>query len=113
MTGRKDKHLDKAQPVRVQPSSDDLGTMVLAEITEIGRVDNLLLESPGLDDSALELSAINPLLYLLGTDMKRLRQRVFCEPILPMRPLAPNRRSMECMEAGDRRRSGVAIPNRA
>ena len=56
--------------------------MVLAEPTEIGRVDDLLLESAGLHDSALEPSAVNPLLYLFGTDMKRLRQRVFCEPIV-------------------------------
>jgi hypothetical protein len=56
--------------------------MVLAEPTEIGRVDDLLRESAGLHDSALEPSAVNPLLYLLGTDMKRLRQREFCEPIV-------------------------------
>ena len=56
--------------------------MVFAELTEIGRVDYLLLESPGLHHSALEPSAVNPLLYLFGADMKRLRQRVFCEPIL-------------------------------
>jgi hypothetical protein len=72
--------LDKAQPVRVQPPSKDLDTMVLSALTEIGRVDDLLLESPGLH-SALEPSAVNRLLYLFGTDMKRLRRRVFFEPI--------------------------------
>ena len=82
MTGRKYKRLDKVQAVRVQPSSNDLGAMVLAELTEIRRVNDFLLESPGLGDPAFEPSPVNPFLYLFGTDMKCLRQRVLREPIL-------------------------------
>jgi hypothetical protein len=56
--------------------------MLPAELTEISRVNDLLLESSGLHDSAFEPSLVNPLLHLFGTNMKSLSQGVFREPVL-------------------------------
>src|SRR5260370_15972152 len=82
MAGRKHKCLDKAQPVRVQPPSNDLGTGAFAELTKVSRVDNLFLEAPVLYDSTFEQSPLNQVLHLLGANMKSLGQRIPREPIL-------------------------------
>jgi hypothetical protein len=56
--------------------------MALAEIAEIVRVNNLSSNPGGLYDSARQESTVNPLLHFFRTNVQRLRQRMFREPIL-------------------------------
>jgi len=82
MAGRKDKGLQKIEPVDVKPVSHNFLVVLLAESTELVRVNQLPLESVAFDDPAPEPAAVDPLLHVIGADMQRLRECMFGEPVL-------------------------------
>jgi hypothetical protein len=65
VAGRKHKRLHKVQPIDVEPVSHDLPAVLLAEVAEILRVDQLPAESVGSDDPALQPSLVNPFLHFI------------------------------------------------
>lgn len=83
MAGRKDKGLQKIEPVHVEPVAHDFFPVSLAEITEIVGVDELPLEAVGSDNPVLKPAAVDPFLHIFGADMQRLRKCVSGEPVLP------------------------------
>jgi len=82
MARRKYECLDKAQSIGVQPSSDNLPAMFLAELTKGFCVNDLSMNSTRLDDPAVQESPINPSLHFFCTNMQSPSQTIFRKPIL-------------------------------
>ena len=83
MLGRKYKVLDKPKPVGIQTPAHYSATVLLNEIREIIRIDDSLFDTGCFHNPALEPTVIDPLLYLVNSDVQSFREAVGCEPISP------------------------------